>query len=142
MTVAQDEAHFAMWCMLASPLIAGNDLTNMTDDTKRILTNKYAISVNQDPLGKQATQINANEDGAQSWVKPLSTPKGAVAVVLLNINSAPATATLKFSSFSGADSYTAFDVWAEKSIGTVQGKISSNLDGTSASFYILTPTAN
>ena len=26
MTVNEDRAHFSMWCMLAAPLIAGNDL--------------------------------------------------------------------------------------------------------------------
>jgi alpha-galactosidase len=58
MTEDQDRAHFTMWCMLASPLIAGNDLTTMSNATRSILTNKHAIAVNQDPLGIQATLVN------------------------------------------------------------------------------------
>lgn len=50
MTVAQDRAHFAIWSIMASPLIAGNDLRKMSQDTIQILTNKHAIAVNQDPL--------------------------------------------------------------------------------------------
>lgn len=54
LTDDQNRAHFTMWCILASPLIAGNDVSNMSDSTRSILTNKHAIAVNQDKLGKQA----------------------------------------------------------------------------------------
>ena len=50
MTAAQDRAHFTIWSIMASPLIAGNDLRKMSQDTLQILTNKHAIAVNQDPL--------------------------------------------------------------------------------------------
>ena len=50
MTAAQDRAHFTIWSIMASPLIAGNDLRKMSQDTIQILTNKHAIAVNQDPL--------------------------------------------------------------------------------------------
>ena len=50
MTAAQDRAHFTIWCIMASPLIAGNDLRKMSQDTIQILTNKHAIAVNQDAL--------------------------------------------------------------------------------------------
>ena len=30
MSVGEDRAHFSMWCMLAAPLIAGNDITKMS----------------------------------------------------------------------------------------------------------------
>ena len=33
MTENQDRAHFTMWCMLASPLIAGNDVRSMSQKT-------------------------------------------------------------------------------------------------------------
>ena len=50
MTPAQDRAHFTIWSIMASPLIAGNDLRKMSQDTIQILTNKHAIAVNQDAL--------------------------------------------------------------------------------------------
>jgi hypothetical protein len=55
MSADEDCSHFGMWAMLAAPLIAGNDITKMTAITKAILTNADVIAVNQDPLGKQAT---------------------------------------------------------------------------------------
>jgi alpha-galactosidase len=43
LTVNENRAHFSMWCMLAAPLIAGNDLRNMDKETLEILTNKDVI---------------------------------------------------------------------------------------------------
>jgi alpha-galactosidase len=54
MTEAQDRSHFSLWAMLASPLIAGNDLRTMSETTRKILTNKDVIAVNQDKLGIEA----------------------------------------------------------------------------------------
>ena len=57
MTVNEDRAHFSMWCMLAAPLMAGNDLTSMSDATRAILTNAEAIAINQDVLGIQGLKF-------------------------------------------------------------------------------------
>lgn len=139
MTEAQDQAHFTMWCMLASPLIAGNDLTNMSASTQRILTNKYAIAVNQDARGQQARLVSSDAS-TQAWVKDLASPAGAIAVALINRGVDPAKVTLNLSDFE-ATAYDGFDVWAAQSIGAVSGSISANLQGTSAAFYTLTPKA-
>ena len=47
MNTAADKAHFSLWCMLASPLVAGNDVRTMSPATAAILTNAHAIAVNQ-----------------------------------------------------------------------------------------------
>jgi len=70
MTEAQDRSHFSLWAMLASPLIAGNDLRSMSDTTKKILTNKQVIAVNQDKLGIQAMKWIHGED-LMIFAKPL-----------------------------------------------------------------------
>ena len=56
----------AMWCMLAAPLLAGNDLTKMSDQTLAILTAPELIALNQDALVHQA--VVAAEEGAPSRV--------------------------------------------------------------------------
>jgi alpha-galactosidase len=81
MPVNEDRAHFSMWAMIAAPLIAGNDLRNMSAATKEILTNKEVIAVNQDSLGIQAMKYSAN-DSLETWVKPLK--NGDWAVCFLN----------------------------------------------------------
>lgn len=70
MTEAQDRSHFTLWAMLASPLITGNDLRSMSETTKKILTNKQVIAVNQDKLGIQAMKWIHGEN-LMIFAKPL-----------------------------------------------------------------------
>ncbi|HEX4286246.1 MAG TPA: glycoside hydrolase family 27 protein [Terracidiphilus sp.] len=77
----ENRAHFSMWAMLASPLLAGNDLTNMKPEVKAILTNRDVIALDQDALGKQASRIYS-EGEVEVWTKPLS--GGALAIAVLN----------------------------------------------------------
>ncbi len=70
MTVNEDRAHMSMWCMLAAPLMAGNDISNMTKETQAILTNKDVIAVDQDPLGIQGLKFSV-KDSVETWFKPL-----------------------------------------------------------------------
>src|SRR4030042_6809971 len=80
MTTEQYRTHFSLWCMLASPLMAGNDLQNMTPETKSILLNKEMIAIDQDSLGRQATIYRDNGD-YQIWVKTLSNNEKAVCLL-------------------------------------------------------------
>jgi len=82
LTLAENRAHFSMWAMLASPLLAGNDLTNMKPEVKAVLTNSDVIALDQDSLGKQASRIYS-EGEVEVWTKPLS--GGALAVAVLNV---------------------------------------------------------
>lgn len=77
MALNEDRAHFTMWSMLAAPLIAGNDIRNMSEATKAILTNKEVIAVNQDSLGIQAFEYSA-KDSIEIWFKPLQNDEWAV----------------------------------------------------------------
>jgi len=81
MTTSEDRAHFSMWCMLAAPLMAGNDLRKMSAATAAILTNKDAIAIGQDKAGIQGFLYNT-KDSIQTWIKPLS--NGDIAVCFLN----------------------------------------------------------
>jgi len=84
MPVNEDKAHFTMWVMIAAPLISGNDLRNMSAETKEILTNKEVIAANQDPLGIQGFRY-ASKDSLETWIKPLK--GGDWAIIFLNRNS-------------------------------------------------------
>lgn len=80
MTTEEYKTHFSLWCMLAAPLMAGNDLQNMTPDTKAILCNKEVIALDQDTLGRQATCYRDNGD-YQIWIKALSNNDKAVCLL-------------------------------------------------------------
>lgn len=82
-SVGEDRAHFAMWAMLAAPLIAGNDLRSMTEATRQILTNRAVIAVNQDTLGIQGFP-HKKAGGVEVWFKPLAGGDWAMAVLNRN----------------------------------------------------------
>ena len=87
MNDTESRTHFTLWCLLAAPLLAGNDLRNVPPAILEILTNKEAIDVDQDPLGAQATRV-MKEGNLEIWTKPLA--KGGYAVGLFNRGAAPA----------------------------------------------------
>jgi alpha-galactosidase len=80
MTNEEYKTHFSLWCMLASPLMAGNDIANMTPETKAILTNQEIIALNQDTLGQQATVYRESND-YQILIKQLSNNEKAVCLL-------------------------------------------------------------
>lgn len=81
MNEAEDRAHFSIWAMLTSPLILGNDIRSMSDATRKTLTNKDMIAINQDKLGIQAMKW-MDEGDLEIFVKPLE--NGEFAVMFLN----------------------------------------------------------
>ena len=120
MTESEDRAHFTMWCMMAAPLILGNDLTKITPETLAIITNKGMIAVDQDPLGIQGLRTK-NEDGLQYWFKPLS--DGAWAFCVMNTREEDVTISLDWSELEvndslskrrtgfGSTNYSVQDLW-------------------------------
>ena len=79
MSVNEDRAHFSLWCMMAAPLIAGNDLRAMSKETNEILTNREVLGVDQDSLGVQGYRYST-QDSIEVWVKPLMHGDWAVAL--------------------------------------------------------------
>ncbi|PWE00395.1 glycoside hydrolase family 27 protein [Marinilabilia rubra] len=113
MTYEEDKTHFSMWCMLNSPLLAGNDLTKMSDETLSILTNKELIAINQDPLVYQARRLEDLGD-LELWARPLtSTMSGKVAVALLNRSDQPQIMELDLRkvAIDSSEGYVIRDCW-------------------------------
>jgi alpha-galactosidase len=122
----ENRAHFSMWCMLAAPLIAGNDIQNMTKETAEVLTNPEAISVNQDPLGIQGLRY-LQKDSLEVWFKPLQNDEWAVCFLNRSTGSKDVAFNWKENVVNDefakrildADKtgYKLRDVWAKKDIG-------------------------
>jgi alpha-galactosidase len=83
LTPVEARTHFSMWAMMAAPLMAGNDLRNMSEDIRAILLNREVIAIDQDPLGAQGRLVLDRGYGGQVWVKPLADGSRAVAVLNL-----------------------------------------------------------
>lgn len=119
-TITEYEAEMGLWCLLAAPLLVTCDIRSMDDETKRILTNKELIAVNQDPLGKQASRIW--KDGVEEiWARPLQ--DGSWAVGFLNRDDEK-TRDIKFDlnriNMGGA---VARDLWKHKDLGKYENEI-------------------
>lgn len=58
LTYEENKTHFSLWCMMAAPLILGNDIRKLPDDKKTldILSNREMIAINQDKLGMQCVR--------------------------------------------------------------------------------------
>ncbi len=110
-TADEYRTHMSLWSLLAAPLIAGNDLRNMTDETKSILLNREVIAIDQDSNYKPVVPVSSN-NGLEVLMRPLS--DGSVVVGLFNRTAAPAAMTFSRASlpasFAGKK-LTARDLW-------------------------------
>jgi alpha-galactosidase len=119
LTHDENMTHMTLWSILAAPLIAGNNLTAMTDDVKSILMNKDVIAIDQDPLGKQGDRVYA-EGPVEIWAKPLN--GGAMAVAVFNFGELQTDMNgigLHLKELGIAKPVKAHDVWANKDLGTI-----------------------
>jgi hypothetical protein len=116
MSYEEDKAHFTMWSVMCSPLLAGNDLRDMSDETVAIFTNKEIIALNQDPLVYQARRL-VDQGDLEVWAKPLiSTMSGQVVVVLLNRSEKAETISFDLSTIAirAREGYKVRDLWEKK----------------------------
>lgn len=118
LTPDEQYTHISLWCLLSAPLLIGCDMTHMDDFTRSLLTNDEVLAVDQDPLGKEATQI-AETDSVRIYEKDLA--DGSKAVGLFNVSSQPASINLDFSALGITGEQKLRDLWRQKNIGTFTG---------------------
>jgi alpha-galactosidase len=113
MTKEEYRAHFSMWAMFSAPLLAGNDIANMTPDTKEILLNKEVIAIDQDALGQQGRRVKKTGD-LEVWSKQLQ--DGGRAVALINRGPAAAQISVAWTDIGYPDTVSASvrDLWTKK----------------------------
>ena len=123
MSETEYRSHFSMWAMLAAPLMAGNDLRNMSTATNHILTNREVIAVDQDALGQQAKRV-AKDGDQEVWSKQLV--DGGRAVVLLNRGDTARTITVSWPQLGYPRNLKALirDLWAHTNLGRYVGTLS------------------
>ncbi len=126
MTTAEYRSHFSFWCLLAAPLIAGNDLKNMPPEIKEILTNKEVIAVDQDSLGMQGRRIFKNGD-SEVWAKQMH--DGSRAVILFHRGSSETEISVSWAALGYPAHLPASvrDLWEKKDLGTFKGSYSAKV---------------
>lgn len=120
LTPDEQYAHMSLWCLLSSPLLLGCDVAQIDAFTLGLLTNDEVLEVNQDSLGRQATQFS-NHDGRIVYAKTLE--DGSYAVGLFNRGDKEATVTVKWGPWGNLPtertgmSFRVRDLWRQKDLG-------------------------
>ena len=126
--------HMTLWAMLAAPLLAGNDLTKMSDTDKSILMNREVIAIDQDKLGKEATRLYEHAD-MSIWTRPLT--GGRVAVALLTSSWGDRTMQFDFAAAGFPNGAKVRDVWAGTDLGLQKGTFTGVVHGHGVTLLIL-----
>lgn len=143
----ENRAHFSLWCMMAAPLMLGNDIRKFVDGNNnpvegnaalKIVTNKQLIAIDQDPLGKPAKLIK-KVTGVDIIARPLL--NGDVAVCLFNKSSSaknihldlPDLANDQYLLMRKANEYELHELWSDKR--TTATAISTSLAKHSVQVY-------
>ncbi len=116
--------HISLWCLLASPLLIGCDMTQLDEFTLGLLTNDEVLDVNQDPLGRQAARVSQN-GMLEVWAKDLE--DGSKAVGLFNRGSSEETVTANWYDLGLTGEQTVRDLWRQKDLGKFTGQFSAKV---------------
>ncbi len=120
LTPDEQYTHMSLWCLLSAPLLLGCDLAQLDDFTLGLLTNDEVLAINQDALGRQATQFT-NVDGKVVYAKTLE--DGSIAVGLFNRGDTETTVGLKWGPWGTMPTervgmtFRIRDLWRQEDLG-------------------------
>ena len=118
LTEEEDKTHFGMWCIMASPLLIGCDLSNIKSTTLALLKNEELIALNQDSLCLQAYVANL-VNGCHIIVKDIETLYGnRRAFAVYNPNDNQRQVKVTFSDLDLGGAVALRDVFAKEDVGT------------------------
>ncbi|MGH7952890.1 MAG: alpha-galactosidase, partial [Limisphaerales bacterium] len=154
LTPDEEYTHMTLWCLLASPLLLGNDLTAMDAFTLNLLENDDVLAVDQDELGKQAAPVSESGEPVgiprpghpgqkrmvtplQVWARPLA--DGSHAVGLFNFGDTNATVTVKWSDLNISGEHLIRDLWRQKDLGKFKNEFSMPVAPHSAELVKISP---
>lgn len=126
MNTEEYRQHMSLWAMLAAPLLAGNDLSKMTAETREILTNREVIALDQDKAGHQGDRVYT-EGPIEVWSKPLA--DGSLAVAIFSRWRMPLDFDLPMEKlgFPAGATLQARDLWAHKDLPAIHGPFQTTL---------------
>ena len=137
LTESEEVAHFGMWCMLSSPLLIGCDVRTMPEFTRKLVTNRYLLSMNQNDLGVQG-RVAARQGEVYLLVKDAEKIGGTSRfAALLNLGEEDVEFKLEASALNLSGKIAAFDLYEKADVGEFEGEIYIKLPKRSAKFYLM-----
>ena len=110
----------SLWCLDSTPLLLGNDLSQLDPFTLSLLENDEVLAVNQDALGDQTVTV-ARDDNWRVLARNMEDGSKAVGLFNLNGDSA-ATVTVKWSDLKISGKHVVRDLWRQKDLGQFDGQ--------------------
>ncbi|KAK2799834.1 hypothetical protein FQN50_008355 [Emmonsiellopsis sp. PD_5] len=137
LTYDEAKSHFTAWALLKSPLFLSTDLTNVTEETIEILTNKDLLKINQDPeVGESISPFRwgINPDYTSNSTHPAQYWSGnsSYGVVFMVLNTLDTTEDMFFNlteswAIRAGRQYSVYDMWSHTDNGTAIRNISVTL---------------
>lgn len=120
LNMEENKTHFGMWCIMASPLLIGTDLTQIREEIKELLMNEELIALNQDPLALQA-ELVYKDKGAYVLAKDVETLHGLKrAVAVFNPLDRAVTVKLNFDRLLLGGNIKLRDLYTHEDVATVK----------------------
>lgn len=127
LTDDEDKTHFAIWCIMSSPLLIGCDLNDIKGNALELMQNQELIAVDQDSLGLQAYVVK-RENGGYVLVKDVEEKYGLKRVVAFyNPTDAEIDMSVDFSLLDLAGDVNVRDLFAKVDKGVYKNNISVNV---------------
>lgn len=141
----EQHTHMTLWCMLASPLLIGCDLTQLDNFTLALLANPEVIAVDQDPLGQQGRRVTStgsitrgpNADVCEVWARPLA--NGSMAVGLFNRGRKDAIVDISWRKLGLTGPQSVRDLWQRRDLGRFDDRYSAMIPSHGTAMLKLTP---
>ena len=138
LTAEEDKTHFGLWCIMASPLLIGCDLTALRPETLALLTNRELIALDQDPLGLQAC-VAAHEGDTYVLVKDLLERFGRTrAVAFYNPTDEPRTVGVDLEALELAGAVQVRDLFELRDLAPVSGRLEAEVPAHGTRIFRLT----
>lgn len=137
LTPNEEYTHITLWCLVSSPLLLANDMSQMDDFTKNLLENDEVIAVSQDALGDQAVEV-ARDGEARVYAKKMA--DGSQAVGLFNTGTnGVITVTVTWGNLKIQGRQAVRDLWRQKDLGKFKDSFALPVATHSAELVKISP---
>lgn len=137
----EDKTHFGMWCILSSPLLIGCDMTTLSDETIKLITNPEIIALNQDTLGLQAYVAYTPQDSIYVLVKDVEQRQGLTrAVALYNESDEEQVISVDYSQLNLAGDIKVRDLFERANVDMDAKTLSATVPAHGLRLYKLSAT--
>ncbi|KAF2661108.1 carbohydrate-binding module family 35 protein [Lophiostoma macrostomum CBS 122681] len=137
LSAEEERFHYSMWAINKSPLLIGAKLdSTLPAASLKTLSNQDVISINQDPLSKQARLVKRyTEEEWDVWLGELSENRQVLGIA--NWRNESQSVELDLRSI-GIGEANAKDVWAAESLGSLQRNLTIDLTAHEMKLLLLT----